>query len=173
MCAFVGNASKCCFHKMPLIGKHSLAIFVDKEKLNAMADRVTLKWKSGMAFEGEVNGHTLAIDADEKVGGTDSGPRPKALMLLALAGCTAMDVVSILGKMRMPYDDFTVDVVSNKTSDHPVVYTDFRIIYKFRGKELDLEKIQKAIDLSQEKYCGVSAMYRHIGPVTFEVVTEE
>jgi putative redox protein len=137
-----------------------------------MEDKVTLKWQEGMTFEGEVNGHKLIIDADESVGGKNSGPRPKALMLLALAGCTAMDVVSILNKMRMPYDDFSIDVVSNKTEEHPVVYSDFKILYKFKGKELDLEKIKKAIDLSQERYCGVSAMYRHIGPVTFEIVTE-
>jgi len=138
-----------------------------------MEDKVTLKWQEGMTFEGIVSGHKITIDADEKVGGKNSGPRPKALMLIALAGCTAMDVISILNKMRMPYDDFSIDVVSNKSEEHPVVYTDFKILYKFKGKNLDLEKIKKAIDLSQERYCGVSAMYKNIGPVTFEIVTEE
>lgn len=134
---------------------------------------MSLKWQEGMTFEGEVNGHKLIIDADDSVGGKDKGPRPKPLMLLALAGCTAMDVVSILNKMRMAYDDFSIDVVSNKTEEHPTVYTDFKIIYKFKGKDLDLEKIKKSIELSQDRYCGVSAMYRSIGPVNFEIVTEE
>ena len=106
-----------------------------------MADKVILNWQEGMTFEGEVNGHKLVIDADEKVGGKDKGPRPKALMLLALAGCTSMDVVSILNKMRMPYDTFSVEVESNKTEEHPVVYTEFKIVYRFKGKNLDLDKI--------------------------------
>lgn len=138
-----------------------------------MADKVLLEWKSGMSFIGEVNGHKLVIDADEKVGGNNEGPRPKALMLLALAGCTAMDVVSILNKMRMPYESFDIEVVSNKTEEHPVVYTDFKILYKFKGKELDAEKIKKAVDLSQERYCGVSAMYKNIAPVTFEIIINQ
>lgn len=138
-----------------------------------MEEKVSLKWQEGMTFEGEVNGHKLIIDADDSVGGKDKGPRPKPLMLLALAGCTAMDVVSILNKMRMAYDDFSIDVVSNKTEEHPTVYTDFKIIYNFKGKDLDLEKIKKSIELSQDRYCGVSAMYRSIGPVNFEIVTEE
>jgi Predicted redox protein, regulator of disulfide bond formation len=138
-----------------------------------MEEKVSLKWLEGMAFEGEVNGHKLTVDADENVGGKNAGPRPKPLMLLALAGCTAMDVVSILGKMKMPYDEFSIDVVSNKTEEHPTVYTDFKILYKFKGKGLDMEKITKAVDLSQEKYCGVSAMYRQFAPVTFEIAIEE
>ena len=138
-----------------------------------MADKVILNWQEGMTFEGEVNGHKLVIDADEKVGGKDNGPRPKALMLLALAGCTSMDVVSILNKMRMPYDTFSVEVESNKTEEHPVVYTEFKIVYRFKGKNLDLDKIRKAVDLSQDRYCGVSAMYKHIGPVTFDIEISE
>jgi len=138
-----------------------------------MADKVILNWQEGMTFEGEVNGHKLVIDADEKVGGKDKGPRPKALMLSALAGCTSMDVVSILNKMRMPYDTFSVEVESNKTEEHPVVYTEFKIVYRFKGKNLDLDKIRKAVDLSQDRYCGVSAMYKHIGPVTFDIEISE
>ncbi len=138
-----------------------------------MADKVILNWQEGMTFEGEVNGHKLVIDADEKVGGKDKGPRPKALMLLALAGCTSMDVVSILNKMRMPYDTFSVEVESNKTEEHPVVYTEFKIVYRFKGKNLDLDKIRKAVELSQDRYCGVSAMYKHIGPVTFDIEISE
>lgn len=138
-----------------------------------MADKISLKWVEGMAFDGEVNGHILRIDANESVGGKDTGPRPKALMLIALAGCTAMDVVSILNKMRMPYDDFDVNVEANKTEEHPVVYTDFKIVYRFRGSALDREKIEKAVSLSQDRYCGVSAMYKSIGTVSYEIVLED
>ena len=115
----------------------------------------------------------LASMRKVSVGGKDTGPRPKALMLIALAGCTAMDVVSILNKMRMPYDDFNVNVEANKTEEHPVVYTDFKIVYRFRGSALDRGKIEKAVSLSQDRYCGVSAMYKSIGPVSYEIVLED
>jgi Predicted redox protein, regulator of disulfide bond formation len=137
-----------------------------------MKDLISLKWLDGMAFESELNGHTIRIDASKENGGNETGPRPKALILVSLAGCTAMDVVSILKKMRMSYDSFTVDVESNKSDEHPVVYTDFKIVYRFKGKELDREKIEKAVSLSQERYCGVSAMCQNIGPVSYEIVLE-
>ncbi|HON19019.1 MAG TPA: OsmC family protein [Salinivirgaceae bacterium] len=134
-----------------------------------MKNNVSLQWKSDMAFEGLVNGHKILIDADESVGGHDTGPRPKPLMLLALAGCTAMDVVSILKKMRVELDDFNVLVSAELTEEHPKVYKSMHIEYQFKGKDLDLEKLQKAVDLSQERYCGVSAMYRRIMDLTFEI----
>ena len=130
-------------------------------------------WQEGMAFEAEVNGHKLMLDADEKVGGTNKGPRPKPLMLVALAGCTGMDVISILKKMRVEPSKFRVWVEAEQTEEHPKHYTAMKVIYEFWGKNLPLESINKAIGLSEEKYCGVSAAYRKGMTITHEVRVNE
>lgn len=96
-----------------------------------MKTKLSVNWLDGMAFESEVNGHKIVIDADEAVGGKDRGPRPKPLMLLALAGCTGMDVVSILKKMRVELDNFSVEVEANNTEEHPKHYDEMKVIYKF------------------------------------------
>jgi putative redox protein len=130
---------------------------------------ISMSWKGSMSFEGEVNGHKIMMDADPLVGGENKGPRPKPLMLLALAGCTGMDVVSILKKMRVEVEDFNVSVSADMTEEHPVVYSAMHIVYEFKGQNLDMEKLQKAIDLSQERYCGVSAMYKQFLKLTYEI----
>lgn len=138
-----------------------------------MKHDISISWKDGMAFEAEVNGHKIMLDAGEQHGGRDLGPRPKALMLVALAGCTAMDVVSILSKMKVAPDNFDVRVEGTLSEEQPVHYTGMHIIYEFWGKDLPVEKLEKAISLSQEKYCGVSAVYRKTMPVTHEIVLHE
>jgi putative redox protein len=126
----------------------------------------------GLAFEVELHGHTFWLDGDESVGGSNKGPRPKALLLSGLAGCTGMDVASILGKMKMPYDRLTLEIDAHQTDEHPKVYDKIHIKYIFTGENLDLGKIEKAIKLSQDKYCGVSAMLGETADITYEVVTE-
>ncbi len=138
------------------------------DKVQIFAD-----WQDGMAFEAEVNGHKLMLDADEKVGGTNKGPRPKPLMLVALAGCTGMDVISILKKMRVEPSKFRVWVEAEQTEEHPKHYTAMKVIYEFWGKNLPLESINKAVSLSEEKYCGVSAAYRKGMTITHEVRINE
>lgn len=128
-----------------------------------------IKWKSGMAFETEINGHKLTIDAAPEVGGNDEGPRPKALTLVSLAGCTAMDVVSILKKMKVSFDSLNIKVESDLADEHPKTFENFHVIYEFRGKDLDESKLKKAVDLSQEKYCGVSASLKKGTDVTYEI----
>ncbi len=125
-----------------------------------MKETLSINWIEGMAFESEINGHKLVIDAVEAVGGQDKGPRPKPLMLLSLAGCTGMDVISILKKMRVDLDNFSVEVKSNMTEEHPKHYDEMKVIYKFWGNDLPIEKLQKAVNLSEERYCGVSAVYK-------------
>ena len=126
----------------------------------------------GLAFEVELQGHTFWLDGDESVGGTNKGPRPKALLLSGLAGCTGMDVASILSKMKMPYDRLTLEIDAHQTDEHPKVYDRIHIRYILKGDQLDLSKIEKAIRLSQEKYCGVSAMLGETAEIDYEVVTE-
>jgi putative redox protein len=123
-----------------------------------------------MSFDIELQGHHFSVDADDSVGGKDRGPRPKALLLSALAGCTGMDVVAILGKMQMPYDRFEISVAGDTRDEHPKVYTDVKVIYSFWGEELDEGKIRKAVTLSQEKYCGVIATLKNTGTVSYEIV---
>lgn len=124
----------------------------------------------GLSFDVELQGHRFAVDADEQFGGKDRGPRPKALLLAGLAGCTGMDVASILGKMKMPYDSFAIEVDASQTDEHPKVYKEISIRYIFTGTELDRDKVQKAVDLSLEKYCGVTAMLSKTAQVRHEIV---
>lgn len=137
-----------------------------------MKQSISLNWNEAMSFESMINGHKIIIDADESVGGKNQGPRPKPLLLLALAGCTAMDVVSMLGKMRVLPDSFHVEVEGELTEEHPKVYKSLHVKYIFAGKELPMEKLEKAVNLSQEKYCGVSAMLAKASELTFEIVVQ-
>lgn len=114
-------------------------------------------WKDGMAFEAHLDGHTFTIDADEQFGGRGLGPKPKGLTLTSLAGCTAMDVISILGKMRVTVSNFEVSVAANLAEEHPKKFTSIVITYRFEGEELPLNKLQRAVLLSEERYCGVTA----------------
>lgn len=139
-----------------------------------MKTTVDLRWLENMAFESEVNGHKIRIDVDKDNGGDDSGHRPKPLMLLALAGCTGMDVVSVLKKMRVTYDDLIISVEADLRDEHPKYYTRMKVIYHFIGKDLPMAKIERAVQLSEEQYCGVSALYKMAIPVTSEIkVTEK
>ncbi len=136
-------------------------------------EKVEITWLENMAFKADVHGHELIIDAGEQVGGENRGPRPKPLMLAALAGCTGIDVVSILKKMRLEFEDFSVSVEGDLTEEHPKQFTKMHVIYAFKGKNLPLDKIQKAVNLSEERYCGVSATYRKAFEITSEIrITE-
>lgn len=137
-----------------------------------MKNSISLNWNDAMSFETSLNGHKIVIDADEKVGGKDRGPRPKALLLVALAGCTAMDVISMLEKMRVQPDSFRVDVEGELTEEHPKFYKKLHVKYIFKGKDLPMDKLEKAANLSQEKYCGVSAMLAKASELTHEIVLE-
>ena len=130
---------------------------------------IHIDWQGDMKFETELDGHKLTIDASPEVGGTDMGPRPKPLMLIALAGCTGMDVVSILKKMRVELDGFKVYVEAEQTDEHPKHYSSMKVIYEFKGKNLPMDKLEKAVNLSEERYCGVSAVYKKAIPVTNEI----
>ena len=134
-----------------------------------MKHRIESAWQGKMKFNTEVNGHHFYIDqAGEN--GDNSGPRPKPLMLAALAGCTGMDVISILKKMKQEVELFNVVVEGDTEDEHPNAYVRMHIIYEFRGRDLEMEKIEKAISLSMERYCGVSAVYRKAGiEMTHEV----
>jgi putative redox protein len=135
-----------------------------------MKHTVDTAWQGNMKFDAVVSGHHVVMDALPAVGGNDEGARPKELMLAALAGCTGMDVVSILKKMRVEPEYFNIRVEAEMTEEHPKHYTAMHIIYEFKGEGLELEKLQKAVKLSQDQYCGVSTMYRKAMEISYEIV---
>jgi putative redox protein len=127
-------------------------------------------WKDGMAFEAEVNGHKILMDADAENGGQDSGARPKPLLLAALTGCSGMDVISILKKMREPCSWFEMKAEAVPTESHPKKYSSLKLVYRFKKSDnMDPENVKKACQLSQEKYCGVSAILRDSAPLEWEI----
>ncbi|MGK7396256.1 MAG: OsmC family protein [Candidatus Cyclobacteriaceae bacterium M3_2C_046] len=134
-----------------------------------MKHQISCHWKEALAFEAEVNGHQVKMDANPEAGGKDFGPRPKQLMLSALAGCTGMDVASLLKKMRIEVDGFDISVSGELSEEHPKYYTQIHLIYQFKGKDLNKEKIYRAVELSQEKYCGISKMLKSASELTFEI----
>lgn len=135
-----------------------------------MKNNVRTAWKGNMAFEAEVSGHTLVMDASAEDNGQDTGPRPKALLLAGLTGCTGMDVVSILKKMREPCTWFEMKVEAETAEQHPKKYTSIKLVYQFKESDhLNHDNVRKACTLSQDKYCGVSAMLRDTAPLEWEI----
>jgi putative redox protein len=135
-----------------------------------MKDKVTIQHRENMSFNVKVNGHDMILDSSMEFGGSNAGPRPKSLMLVALAGCTGMDVVSLLNKMRIRFDDLKIEVEGNITEDHPRHFDHMHIKYILKGKEIPVEKVNNAISLSQDKYCGVSFSYRMAMKITHELI---
>jgi putative redox protein len=134
---------------------------------------VSTKWLENMSFESEINGHKIIIDAKEEVGGQDRGPRPKTFMLAALGGCTSMDVVSILKKMRIELKSLNVIVEGELSEEHPKRFLKMHVIYEVEGDNLPMDKIQKAVSLSEDQYCGVSAVYKQVMEITSEIRIKE
>ncbi len=135
--------------------------------------KVNAKLRDKMAFVMDLNGHKFITDASETVGGSDLGPRPKVLLLAGLIGCTGMDVISMLKKMRVELDDFDLEVETDSSDEHPKVYQDIHVKYIFTGKDLPMDKLEKAVNLSQERYCGVSAMLKKATDITYEIIVKE
>lgn len=123
-------------------------------------NEVNVKWLGKMAFQVHQDGHEFMIDAASEVGGENKGCRPKALVLSALAGCTGMDVVSILKKMKITDFDLNIKVTADSTAEHPKIYKDAIVTFEFAGKDLPREKLERAVELSETRYCGVTAMLK-------------
>lgn len=134
--------------------------------------QVKSNWKGDMHFIADAPGGQVNLDAAEDVGGKGMGNRSKPLMLVSLAGCTGMDVASLIKKMRIDVEDFSIEVAGTLSEEHPKKYIKTHIIYRFKTKNPDKEKIEKAVDLSFDKYCGVIAMFKSFSEVTKEVVYE-
>ena len=136
-----------------------------------MTNHVSTEWKGGMAFESNnPSGLTLRIDAGEENGGSDDGLRPKALMLSSLAGCSGLDVASLIEKMKLEVDRFHIETIANLTDEHPKYYDKVVIEYHFHGANLNEAKLQRAVDLSVEKYCGVMEMFRRFAELELKTI---
>ena len=135
-----------------------------------MSHAISCSWRDGMAFDANVDGHTITLDAAEAVGGKNRGPTPKPMLLVSLAGCTGMDVIAILNKMQQPYSYFDVKVEGELTEEHPKQYHSIKIIYEFKKDDgLDEGKVEKAVQLSQDRYCGVSALLKKGSELDYEI----
>ena len=135
-----------------------------------MTNKIEVSWKGQMLFESVAPEGSVMIDAAEEVGGQGKGLRPKAMMLTAMAGCTAMDVASLLKKMRAEVDDFKIEVEANLTDEHPKYYDKVHVTYRFYGKDFKKDKIEKSVNLSVDRYCGVMEMFRQFSKLTTEII---
>ena len=134
-----------------------------------MSQQAIVTWQSNMAFEATINGHKIIMDADVSVGGNNQGPRPKILLLAGLGGCTGMDVVSILGKMKVVPEKFWMEISAEMTDEERKVYNQIKLVYCFKGENLPFDKLEKAVNLSKETYCGVSAMLSKSAEMLIEI----
>ncbi|SNQ42362.1 OsmC family protein [Cellulophaga lytica] len=134
-------------------------------------NHITTKWLGNMTFESNnPSGNNLTIDIAKEDGGDGQGYRPKALMLAGLAGCSGLDVASLMKKMKLDVDEFTIETIANLTDEHPKYYDAVTIEYHFHGSNLDEKKLQRAVDLSVEKYCGVMEMFRRFATLDIKTI---
>ncbi|MBN1389400.1 MAG: OsmC family protein [Candidatus Thermoplasmatota archaeon] len=124
----------------------------------------------GLALKGYTDsGHQVPIDTKKEAGGFESAATPMELLLQALMGCTAMDVISILKKMKVDYHLFEVHETNERSDEHPKVYTKIHLTFRFEGEDLDHEKLKKAVYLSKDRYCSVSAMLKQTVEISYEI----
>jgi putative redox protein len=126
--------------------------------------KTVTKWLGNHFFESDHDGNKISVDGDK-----ERGHGPKALLLSGLAGCSGIDVVDILEKMRVEFSDFTIEVATEQTEEHPKVFKDIHITFRLRTDTENEEKVKKAIELSLEKYCGVSAMLRKNSSIDYKL----
>jgi putative redox protein len=135
-----------------------------------MTHEIETQWMGKMQFNALVNGHTIVMDAPERVGGEDNGPIPKPFILTALSGCTGMDIVALLRKAGKDPDNFNMKVSGEISKKPPIEYVAIHVVYEFEGSQENIDATMAAVTDSQEKYCGVSHMLKQVMPVTWEVI---
>jgi len=134
---------------------------------------ISVNWVDGLLMVGKSDsGHTITMDGPPESGGENLGVRPMEMLLLGVAGCTMIDVVTTLKKMRQDLSHLETKINAERATDHPKVFTDIHIQFVVKGKDLDSKKVDKAITLSAEKYCSASIMLGETATIThdFEVI---
>ena len=134
-----------------------------------MEKQISVVWKGDMAFEAQIDEYKVMMDATPAVGGKHQGPTPKPLLMASMGGCTGMDVVSLAKKMRQEVESLEIILKGTIADEHPMKYEAIHMIFQFTGKDLDAEKLQKAVDMSQDKYCGVAATLKDTVKLTYEI----
>jgi putative redox protein len=129
----------------------------------------TTKWARALAFDGEVNQHVVRLDTTVQNGGTDSGMGPKQLLLCSLSACSGMDVVSVLDKMKVPYSMLEIVATAEQTEEHPKVFKEIFLTYRTDAPNTYADKVIRAVELSQDKYCGIAAMLRKHCNITHKI----
>ena len=138
-----------------------------------MKHEIVTSWQDGMSFVNNIDGFTNIVDASKEFGWNDRGPSPKKLILIVLVGCTGMDIVSLLQKMRESLSSLELKIEAEMTDEHTKVYSDILIRYVFKASDnLDKAKVEKAVNMSQETYCGVAAMLKKASTLKFEILYE-
>lgn len=131
---------------------------------------VTTNWAGALAFDAVADtGHTLRIDTSVEGGGLGTGMNPKKMLLASISGCSGMDVVDILRKMKVAFNKFEIVAEAEQTEEHPKVFKFIKMVYRIDAEEMDLDKVKKAVALSHDKYCGVSAMLSKHCEVTYTI----
>jgi putative redox protein len=131
-------------------------------------------WKQGLSFTGIAgSGFEVPLGTNMEYGGADDGFRPLELMLVSLAGCTAMDVISILKKKRQAVTAFQVNVHAERASEHPRVFTSIMVEYLFQGNRLDRASVERAVELSEMRYCSARAMLAQVVPIEHLIHIED
>ncbi len=139
-----------------------------------MANSAKVSWVDGALFVAESgSGHSFTMDGSTDVGGRNLGARPMEVMLIGMGGCTAIDVVSMLKKQRQDIEGVEVALTGERASEHPMVYTEVKVVYTVRGRKLNKALVERAVSLSDEKYCSATAMFKKSAKVTHEVVLVE
>ncbi len=129
---------------------------------------VELIWSGNLAFQAETeSGHRFTLDAKTEVGGENKGPAPMEVLLISLAGCTGMDVASILKKKRVNLQNMTVRVSGEQASEHPKYFTKIDVVFDFQGHNIKEEDVKRAIDLSRDKYCSASVMLKEKAEISY------
>jgi len=138
-----------------------------------MKSKVT--WKGGMAFTGslESSGYLIPLDSAQAAGGKDLGFRPLQLFAVGLVGCTGMDVISILQKKRVDVRDFEVSAEIERAEQHPKIFTKIQLVYKITGKNIDRKDVERAVELSETKYCPAQAMLEKTAEISHKIIIEE
>jgi putative redox protein len=135
-----------------------------------MQNHISTTWKGGMLFEtNSLTGKAFFIN-DGSVDTEHSPVTPKALMLSSLAGCSGLDVASLIDKMKLNVAGFRIETIAELTDEHPRTYHNVRIEYHFEGDSLDETKLQRCVDLSVEKYCGVMEMFRQFAALDIATI---
>lgn len=135
-----------------------------------MSHKIITQWKGDMVFESDNPSGKLAV-MDTNVEGSNKryGLSPKALMLSSLAGCSGIDVIFVLNKMKLTIEDFKMEVEGELTNEHPKYYHAVSVDYHFYGKDLNEKKLNRAVNLSVDKYCGVMEMFRQFATIKINV----